>query len=312
MNQCTEKTIGDFQVNERVNGKFLVQNIKKGETVQSKPYLDIELGDKTGAIIGKLWDVTFEAEQLKVGDIANAIGTVTEWQGVKQYKLEYIEKDRSENAVMDYVKSAPYTAARMDAVVEDFISKMTDPEIQSITGYIYNEHRESFLIAPAARSMHHALYGGLAYHTITMLRTAEKLLDVYPFLNSDLLYAGIILHDIAKTEEMVSELGVATDYTIGGNLLGHIVQGTMLIENAAVTLNISKRVKEVLQHLVVSHHEKGEWGSPQPPRTPEAIMLHFIDNIDAKMFMVKELIDGKTDEDYTEYHKGLRQKLFIY
>lgn len=306
------KQVEDLEVGQKAYGDFLVKNIKKGLTTQNKEYLDIELGDKTGTVLGKLWDIAIEAEQVEVGDVVYATGAVTEWQGTQQFKLDYIEKKTGVFDAADFVKTAPYTGSEMNAYVENVIEQMVDTEIQSIVGHIYLKHREEFLVGPAARGMHHAIYGGLAYHTITMLKTADKLLDVYGCLNRDLLFGGIILHDIAKVIEMKSQLGTVTDYTRGGYLLGHIVQGTMMIELAAVELNIDSRTKEILQHMVVSHHDKGEWGSPVSPRVPEAVLLHFIDNIDAKMFMVKELMDGKMDGEYTDYHKGLRQKLVIY
>lgn len=306
------KKIKEFEVNDRVYGTYLVKSIKQGITTQQKDYLDIELGDKTGTITGKLWDVTLEADKLVAGDIVYATGTVTDWQGTQQFRLDYVNKEKGDYNVTDFIETAPYTKSEMNSTIERYIENMNDSEIQSVVGYIYSRNCEEFLVAPAARSMHHAIHGGLAYHTVTMLKTAEKLMDVYTFLNRDLLFAGIILHDMAKVEEMVSSLGAATDYTRGGYLLGHIVQGTMMIERAAEKLQIDERTKEVLQHMVVSHHDKAEWGSPQPPRIPEAILLHHIDNIDAKMYMVKEMIEGKRDGEYTEYHKGLRQKLVVF
>lgn len=304
--------VKDMVVGEVTHGLYLVKNIKKNVTVQGKEYMDIEIGDKTGSVVGKMWEISYESEQLEVGNIAYATGQVTEWQGAKQVKLDYIEAQKGEHDVTEYIISAPYTSAEMDGAVVRFIEGMTDTEIQSVVGHLYEENRKQFLEVPAAFRMHHAIHGGLAYHTITMLKVAEKLLDVYTFLNKDLLYAGIILHDLAKVDEMSSVNGVATEYTRGGHLLGHIVQGTMMIERVANELSIDERTKEVLQHMVVSHHDKGEWGSPQPPRIPEAVMLHHIDNIDAKMFMVKELIDDKPEGEYTNYHKGLGNKLLIY
>jgi 3'-5' exoribonuclease len=308
----TFQTIKEFALGERIYGNFLVKTISKGNTVQKKEYMDITLGDKTGSIVGKLWDISISAEALETSMIAYATGTVKEWQGQLQLTIDHIEKAQGIQDVSTYIETAPLSGPIMDARVRGYIEKMGKPEIQEIVGHVYEEYRERFLVAPAARGMHHALHGGLAYHTVTMLQTAEKLMEVYDFLDRDLLFAGVILHDIAKVEEMDYDLGAVKDYTRPGYLLGHIVQGTLVIERAAAFCGTPARTKEILQHLVVSHHEKGEWGSPQPPRTPEAIMLHFIDNIDAKMFMVKELLDGKRDGEYTESHRGLRNKLVVY
>lgn len=304
--------INEFKKDERVYGDFLVRTITKGVSSQSKEYLDISLADKTGSILGKVWDIGLEAEKLEVGMVAYATGIVTEWQGKQQLRIEHIEQKRGEYRVEDFVETVPMTRVRMEEVLDTFILDIGDIEIRDVVTHIVEPRRDEFFKAPAARGMHHALYGGLAYHTVTMLQVAKGLANIYPFIRRDLLFAGVILHDIAKLDEMAYEFGAVSDYTRPGQLLGHIVQGTLLIERAAIECGTSERTKEALQHLVVSHHGKAEWGSPQPPRMPEAVLLHFIDNIDAKMFMVKELMDKANGEEMTEYHRGLEGKLFIF
>lgn len=306
------KQVGEFELNEVVYGNFLVKSLKTDKTVGGKTFMDIELGDKTGSLIGKLWDVTYTAEQLVVGDIAYATGKVTEWNGSYQLKIDYVEKAKNGPDISEFVPAAPFTPDELDVMVFSYIQRIEDGEIKDITRYLYNAHKDDFLVAPAAWGMHHAIYSGLAFHVVTMLQSAEKLMDVYTFLNKDLLYAGIILHDLAKVLETEFEHGNVTDYSRPGFLLGHIVQGTMLIEKAAILCETSDRTKEILQHMVVSHHDKPEWGSPVAPKLPEAMMLHFIDNIDAKMYMAKELVEGKMNGEYTEYHKGIRSKLISY
>lgn len=306
------KKIGEFESGETVYGNYLVKSIKTDFTVKKKLFMDIEIGDKTGSLIAKLWDVTIHAEKLKVGDVVYATGTVNEWQGAFQLKVDHIEKAQNAPDVSEFVPSAPFSSTQMDEMIAVYIDHIGDPEVKDIVVDIYETHREQFLEAPAAFGMHHAIYGGLAYHVVTMLKSAEKLMEVYRFLDKDLMYAGIILHDIAKVLEMEYQDGSASAYTRPGFLLGHIVQGTLLIESAAERTGASVRTKEVLQHLVVSHHDKGEWGSPMPPKMPEAIMIHFIDNIDAKMYMAKELLNGKRDGEYTDYHKGIRTKLLAF
>lgn len=304
--------VNEFAVNQKAHGHFMVKSLKTGVSAKSKKFMDIELGDKTGMVLAKLWEISYQAESLSVGDIVYATGTVTEWQGSKQLKLDYIEKTKVEAEISEFIETVSMSTDSMLATMTNFISSIDDEEIRELVEHIYRKREPEFMEAPAARSMHHALYGGLAYHTVTMLQSAKQLWSVYPFLNRDLLYAGVILHDIAKLTEMEYANGTASGYSRSGNLIGHIVQGAMWVEEAAARLGTSERTKEALQHMILSHHEKGEWGSPKPPMMPEAMMLHFIDNIDAKMYMAKELKDNKGEGDFTDYHYGLKNKLFIF
>ena len=131
------------------------------------------------------------------------------------------------------------------------------------------------------------------YHVTTMLKAGEKLLEVYDFLNKDLIYAGVILHDMAKIDEMdASELGIVKDYTIEGQLLGHIVMGAENIREAANEVKADNERSLILQHMIIAHHYEAEYGSPKKPMIPEAQMLHYLDDMDATMYDMKKAIDG--------------------
>lgn len=144
-----------------------------------------------------------------------------------------------------------------------------------------------------------------------MLQLAEKVNEIYTFLNKDLLFGGIILHDIAKLEEMTSnELGIVSDYTVEGNLLGHIVQGVIIVEKVGKEVNLDKEESMLLQHIILSHHYKGEWGSPKSPQIPEAEVIHHLDVIDANMFDMKLALDNKEPGEMTEKIWTLNRKLY--
>ena len=163
---------------------------------------------------------------------------------------------------------------------------------------IVNKHVDSLYVYPAASKFHHAFVSGLAYHVVSMLEVGKSLCDIYPELNRDLLYAGIILHDIGKVYELSG--AVSTTYTVEGTLLGHIQMMVTEIAETAKELQIEGEEVLVLQHLVLSHHGKPEWGSAKMPVIREAEMLHLIDMIDAKMNMMNKALATTDPGEFTE------------
>ena len=153
------------------------------------------------------------------------------------------------------------------------------------------EKKEQLLYWPAAVSFHHAERSGLLHHTTTMLRAAQALLPIYPYLNRSLLLCGVIAHDLCKIDELsAGELGIASEYTKEGNLLGHIVQGVAHVREVGAQLGLSQEVLLLVEHMILSHHEIPEYGSPKPPLFPEAQMLHLLDMMDARMFAMHEAL----------------------
>lgn len=305
------KDIKDFKANERVYTNALVKSATKGMAKNNKPFLDIELSTKAGQITAKVWDVSEDVvETIVANKVVYATGIVSEWNGNLQLKVEYIEPIPNAK-ISDFVKTAPIPTDVMMDRIKWYALKIQDEEIQKVVTTLLADHEESFQVYPAARGMHHAIHSGLAYHTVTMLEVSEKMCDVYSFLNRDLMYAGVILHDLAKVLEMEAENGSVSGFTRPGTLLGHIVQSVLLIGETGKLLNVDAEKIEVLQHLVASHHGKGEWGSPQPPKMAEALMLHHIDNIDAKMYMVKDAMDQAGGKGtFTEKIRGLENNQF--
>ena len=161
-----------------------------------------------------------------------------------------------------------------------------------------NKYRKEFSTFPAAISNHHDFVSGLAYHVYTMLRVGESLCDIYETLDRNLLYAGIILHDIGKVKELSG--AVNTTYTVEGNLIGHIVIATEEITKIAEELNIEGEDVMLLKHLILAHHGKLEYGSPKTPMIPEAEILHMIDNIDARVLMMNKHIQNAEKGTFTQ------------
>lgn len=287
-------TINQFQAGNRIDGFFLIKSVECKSSSNNKKYLDFTLADRTGEINAKLWNSTEADEIYRANTLVKVRGMVTEWQNTLQFKIEKIREVMDEDGVdiTDFVPVAPYTSEEMYNDVMEYINKINNEEIKKLVNYILDEYKETLMYYPAAKSNHHSVRGGLLYHITTMLKAGEKLCQIYTFLNKDLLYSGIILHDISKMEEMASsELGIVSEYTIEGQLLGHIVMGVKKIETAAEKLNINPEIKMLLEHMVLAHHYEPDYGSPKKPMIPEAEMLHRLDDMDAKMYDMRKALE---------------------
>jgi 3'-5' exoribonuclease len=300
------KKISEIKKGDRVEGFYIIKSVdsKVPNNSNSNKYLDFNLGDVTGDINAKLWECNEELEnKFKQNTLVKIKGSVNEWRGKLQLKIESIRlvEEKDEVNIEDYVAVAPYSPENMYDDILNYLSKINNIDIQNIVTNILSDNEERLMYYPAAKSNHHAVKSGLLYHTTTMLKAGEKLSEIYTFLNTDLLYAGIILHDIGKIYEMdASELGIVSTYTVEGQLIGHIVQGIKMIETASLEVKASKEVSMLLQHMVLAHHYEAEYGSPKKPMIPEAEMLHHLDIMDARMYdmnkALKETEEGKFSE----------------
>ncbi|HOW37556.1 MAG TPA: HD domain-containing protein [Candidatus Izemoplasmatales bacterium] len=194
---------------------------------------------------------------------------------------------------------APMDVPEARKSIEETIASLQDPDIKAITEAVYRKYANDFYLYPAATKFHHAYISGLAYHTWSMLKLADGFLRVYPFLNSDLVYAGIILHDVTKVLEFDSYEG--SEYTIKGRLIGHITLGTNEIALTAKELGLeSSEACLMLEHIILSHHYYGNFGSPKKPNTAEALVIHFIDNVDSKVCVLGEELEKTQTGDFTQ------------
>lgn len=303
--------IQDFESGTEVSQFFLVDTITKGVASNGKPYLTVILKDKTGSIEAKIWEVKEEDyELLQSGILAYVEGVANEYRGKMQLKLNnYRLKNSDEDIdINDFVQVAPVPEKVMIAELNGFLKEITNKKLKAITVTLLNKYREKFVSYPAAKSMHHDFYAGLIYHTTTMLKIAKSLIEIYPSLNKDLLYSGIILHDLGKTIELSGPIG--TTYTVEGELLGHISIISDEISRCADKLGIEGEEVILLRHLVLSHHGKYEFGSPKLPMLKEAEILNFIDNIDARMQMFEKNLAGVEPGTFSERIFGLENRQF--
>ncbi len=192
---------------------------------------------------------------------------------------------------------APKSLMDIKQSIETFLEHIKSPVLKSITKTIYDERKKRFYLHPAATKFHHAYVGGLAYHTLTMLSLIDNFIDVYPFLNRDLLYAGTILHDMSKLDEIS---GVEGEYTKEGLLIGHLVMQTIIIDKVAEQLGFGDKEEVLmLKHMILSHHGQFHYGSPKKPQTGEALLLWYIDTIDSKLTVLGEVLEDTPEGSFT-------------
>lgn len=285
--------ISEFEAGKKVEGFYLVKSVDcKTTNSNNKKYLDFTLGDKTGEINAKLWECSPENENAyETNTIIKLRGTVLAWQNNLQLKIEKVRNvtDEDKIDIKEYVPTAPYPPEEMYGNIMKYVNSIENSDIKRIVNISLENCKDKIMHYPAAKKNHHSVRSGLLYHVSTMLKAGENLCEVYTFLNKDLLYAGVILHDLAKIEEMeASELGIVSDYTVEGVLLGHIIQGVKNVETIGKSIEADKEVIVLLQHMILSHHYEPEYGSPVKPMIPEAEMLHYLDIIDARMFDINK------------------------
>ncbi|WP_223700807.1 3'-5' exoribonuclease YhaM [Sutcliffiella deserti] len=296
-----KKGILHFEVGEQVDVHLLIKNATKGIASNGKPFMTLIFQDKSGEIEAKLWDASSNDEELySPQSIVRVQGDIHHYRGRNQLKIRKIKpkEDHETVTVSDLIETAPLGQDQMMEKITQAIFEMNNPNIQRVTRHLLKKHQQDFLQYPAATKNHHEFVSGLAYHVVCMLELAKSISSLYPTLDKDLLYAGVILHDLGKVTELSGP--VSTSYTVEGNLIGHISIMVSEISKAAEELGIEGEEVMVLQHLVLSHHGKPEWGSPKMPLIKEAEVLHYIDNIDAKMNMLDRALEHVKPGEYTE------------
>lgn len=279
--------IADLKEGMICDGMYILKEAVMKKTQAGKFYIDIIFMDNTGEVGAKKWDATEEdLARLKSNKLYNVHVRVQMWQNKMQLNLNSVRLASPEDQarIAEFVPSAPLTSDEMMDTVKEFIEKINNGDLKELVKSIYNDFREKLVYYPAAKALHHAIRSGYLYHISTMLKTAEKITEVYQGVDTDLLYTGVLLHDVMKLEELDStELGIA-DYSIEGQLIGHIEMGVALVERKQSELGLDPKVCMLVKHMIISHHNLPEYGSPKPPMFLEAELLHYIDLIDARVY----------------------------
>jgi len=279
-----QQPICQLEKEQKFEGFLLVRTADQRTGSNGSKYLDMNLVDKTGEVNAKVWDGNVPCPM--PGSIIKVRGTTLEYNGRLQLRVERIRTAEDSDPV-DLSLLAPCAPEKPEDMYRELVETAQNFQTESIrrlTLDLLRQYESRLLYFPAAQKIHHAERGGLLHHTTGMLRLAKLIVQQYDFLNQDLLFAGVILHDLCKTEEMdSSDMGVVKDYSAEGLLLGHLVLGVTRIQEAANRLGISGEVVLMLQHMMLSHHGEPDFGSPRKPMFPEAEALHWIDLLDARM-----------------------------
>ncbi|MGN0447901.1 MAG: 3'-5' exoribonuclease YhaM family protein [Acutalibacteraceae bacterium] len=282
---------------------YLVKTSEKKINVKGSAYLDMLLCKKDVEINGKLWDYNELIHgQFAAGDLVKVRGSVTQYNGNDQLRIDKIRLVNENDGVdiADFVPSAEYSGEMMLGEIMNVIASVEDSELQRLTYELVKESESQLLYWPAAFKLHHAIRGGLLYHTLSILRLCQSICKIYPSVDSDLLYCGAIVHDICKIEEFnLSSAGLVTGYSVKGELLGHLVMGAMKIERKAEELGISKEKAMLLEHMVISHHGEPDFGAAVRPMFLEAEILSQLDKLDATIFEINEAVAPLNNGEFT-------------
>lgn len=309
--------VADIQDNQEVSTLFLVKTMRLAETKAGKPFLSLELMDRSGELVARVWD---DAERLAprcpAGSVVAVSGQAQVYKGALQLKVITLEQVEAEGP--DWALFLPTTPYDIEAMAEEIVAiirGLADPDIKRLLKALVKDQTlwQAFITAPAAKTMHHAYIGGLLEHSLGICRLADRVAVLYPALNRSLLIAGAILHDLGKVREF-SFAVPPFDYSDQGRLLGHMVISLEIIQSKLAGLrDFPEQTAMMLKHLVVSHHGRHEFGSPTLPMTREAFVLNLIDDLDAKMNYVDRLSRPVDPDRYqwTEYQRTMERFLFV-
>lgn len=255
-------------------------------------------------------ELVFQIGHVYIFEVAKNFGerisyVVEEYQAVKDLDI-----DQMDTIFRMFYPTSPYSLEESKKMVYEAIGKIENKIVYEITKSLLDANQKKFFIYPAASRMHHTYVGGLAYHTIGMLKLAETFIHNYPYLKKDYLFAGIILHDLGKTSELT---GVeTTEYTVDGQLLGHLIIGALEVSKTAESLGYGNTPEvRSLEHMLISHHGQPQFGAAKRPMTPEAVALWYIDTIDSKFRVLGEELN-KTETNHFTDTIGVLDKVKIY
>lgn len=317
--------IRDFGPNERFEGCFAIANAQLGVTRKGDPYLKCLFSDKTGELPARKWSITEEHfATLPTDGFVYAEGQTQPYQGELQLIVDVIDPiEPSPEQLTELMPSSARPAEEMFAELRGLLETVQHPAMKALVGaYLADEMLMSHLRqAPAAKSMHHAYLGGLLEHTLSLCRLADAVCPLYPLINRDLVLVGLFLHDLGKTRELQWERGFG--YTDRGELVGHIVEGAIMLHDKAQQamresgVRFPRHMLTVLQHIILSHHGIPEYGAAKIPATPEAILVAILDNLDAKTTIAlaasrrgRESEGANLGGNFTEKQWALDTKLF--
>lgn len=295
--------IHDLHIGDQIEGFYLLKDPQLKTASNGKPFLKMGLTDCTGSVESKAWDYSGPISAANNGEAVFIQGTVSEFRGAPQVIASSIRLAGPED---DYDISALVPVAPIDVEetyqeIQRMANSIEDPDYRAVCAAMLERFGDKLKTVPAAKSVHHAFLGGLLMHTSNMLRIADFLAGLYgDFIDRSLLIAGTMLHDIGKIQEFsFSELGLVTEYSTAGNLLGHLAIGALEVQTIAAELGIPEQKSILLQHLLLSHHGKPEFGAAVKPICAESLLLSQIDMIDSHMEIYREALANLHPDEFS-------------
>ncbi len=304
---------------EPIDEVFLVSQKQLRPNRAGNLYLQVRLSDRTGTVTGMMWNANDRVYQrFEDGDYVRIEGKSQFYNGALQIIISDIEPVHTEVDEADFLAVTPRDTTELLSRVRELLEGVGSPQIRGLAATFFADEAfvSRFEAAPAGIKLHHAYRGGLLEHVCGLMELADRVVDLYPFVDRDLLLMGAFLHDLGKIEELTYERDLA--YSDEGQLVGHIIQGAALLRRqvekwesqAGEAFPSDLRMR--LEHMIASHHGSLEFGSPRVPMTPEAVALHFLDNLDAKLHAVHQMLQSEVNPEgaWTPYEPSMGRKLY--
>ncbi len=311
----------DLKPGDKINQFFLIKRKERRQTRTGKNYLDISLADRTGTLGAKIWSEAVDQCDpfFSEGQFAGVAGRVETYQDEPQVTIDRIKgvqhwsSEQLVQAGFNPDLLIPVSPLDISSLWDDLLTwvkeEIQHPGLQELTLALLETHEEGWKQWPASKIYHHAYKGGLLEHTCRVVQLSREVTKLFPELNRDLVLAGAVLHDIGKLQELEGYL--SSQNTYDGQLLGHLTQGWAMIREAARELDWEDpRLLTQLEHIILSHHGQLEFGSPVPPQTREALMVHMLDDLEGKLKMMNDHLEQDRGEgDFTDWHRVLKRKI---
>lgn len=306
--------LADLIRGQMIDDFYLLKSVSTRTTSAGKPYLSGVLSDESGSIDMVVWDYQGTLNDSSAGIVVNIRGEVAEYRGKAQMSVSRIrpatEKDSYDLSAL--LPTAPIDPDSALLFVQELINSIDDTDYRTVAQTMLKRHEKSFSTMPAAKSVHHAFRSGLLMHTVNMLRAGDFFAELYgEVIDRSLLLTGILLHDMAKEREfLLAPTGLATEYSLEGDLLGHLVMGAYEVADVCKELATPEEKSILLQHLLLSHHGERELGAAVLPQCAEAELLHLLDSIDSRMEIYAETLYPMTPGTFSPKIFALEKKIY--
>lgn len=305
--------INTLREGETIRNVYLCKGKRSAETRNGKPYDNLILQDKTGTLDGKVWDPNSQGiAEYEEMDFIEVYGEITSYNGNLQMNIRQIRKaEEGEYTPADYMPVSEKSVDGMYEMLLSYVKQIENPYLRKAVEYYFVDDPKfikQFQAHSAAKSVHHGFSGGLLEHTLSVVKMCEYFVNAYTIFNKDLLYAAALFHDIGKTKELSPF--PENDYTDDGQLLGHIVIGVEMADEAIRSVEgFPPKLASELKHCIIAHHGELEYGSPKKPALAEALALNHADCADARFQTLKEVFKDKNSKDWLGYNRLFESNL---